>query len=266
MIETSLPNKKPTRARTTGSGVFTRAPWEGRLERRVSRADWERRLSRRPYSPPGGAISNRPPGAACFTRRLGGASFQAPVFFARKGDFQSPPGSGVFHAPTGKGVFPGARILRQEGRFPIAPPGAACFTRRLGGASFQAPYSSPGGAISNRPLEGRFLAAPCSSPKWETSSKLPIPDNRRAPLAGALRSRIAPPTESPLPVANPGARKDADPSRRRGRRRSRRRSQSATRKSPLHPPRPLAPFGGVRPHTRVAPAISRFLRDRRCRY
>ncbi len=46
---------------------------------------------------------------------------------------------------------------------------------------------------------------------------------------------------SPLHVATPGARKDAGPSRRRGRRRSRRRSgrrsQSATRKSPLHPPR-----------------------------
>ena len=39
-----------------------------RRERRVSRADWEGRLSRRPYSSPGGAISNRPAGEAISSR------------------------------------------------------------------------------------------------------------------------------------------------------------------------------------------------------
>ncbi len=42
----------------------------------------------------------KPLGAACFTRRLGGASFQAPVFFARRGDFQSPTGKAVSSRPV----------------------------------------------------------------------------------------------------------------------------------------------------------------------
>ncbi len=154
--------------------------------------------------PPGGATSNRLPGAACFTRRLGGASFQAPVFFARKGDFQSPTGKAVSSRPvffSRKGGF--------QPRLPHSPTNRSPRERRVSRADWEGrlsrrPYSPPGGAISNRPLEGRFLAAPCSSPKWETSSKLPIPDNRRAPLVGAPRSRIAPPlsrrSTSPFPA------------------------------------------------------------------
>ena len=74
---------------------------------------------------------------------------------------------------------------------------------------------------------------------------LPIPDDRRGTPCGCPAGSHRSPAESPLHVAIPGARKDADPSRRRGRRRSRRRSgrrsQSATRKSPLHPPGPVVP-------------------------
>ena len=73
----------------------------------------------------------------------------------------------------------------------------------------------------------------------------PIPDDRRGTPCGCPAGSHRPPAESPLHVVIPGARKDAGPSRRRGRRRSRRRSgrrsQSATGKSPLHPPGSVVP-------------------------
>ena len=111
----------------------------------------------------------------------------------------------------------------------------------------RAPCSLPGGATSSRPLEGRFLAA--------LSDQSPMTVG--VPLVGALRSRIAPPAESPLHVAIPGARKDAGPSRRV----KHAAPGDYPQKSPLHPPGPVVPRqwpadGGAvrgRATTRVAP-------------
>ncbi len=94
-----------------------------RRERRVSRADWEGRLSRRPYSSPGGAISNRPAGEA-ISSRLG---FWGGVVFWRGkcgGGTIVPPRSPLFggrDAAAPVGFYEGGGEFRsEEGRFPIA--------------------------------------------------------------------------------------------------------------------------------------------------
>ena len=113
--------------------------------------------------------------------------------------------------------------MRKRGGGTIVPPRSPL----PGGRDAAAPR---GGATSSRPLEGRFLAALSDQ----------FPDDRRGTPCGCPAGSHRSPAESPLHVATPGARKDADPSRRL-KDAAGRRSRSATRKSPLHPPGSVVP-------------------------
>ena len=178
-----LDNPRPV-SRGIRRGDFPVPPSSSSLKLPMPDARQERRRPRRRL---GSASFRAPLGAACFTRRLGGACFRRPVFFARRGDFQS---------PTGR-------------------------------------------AVSSRPVG-------------------PIPDDRRGTPCGCPAGSHRPPAESPLHVAIPGARKDADPSRRLDK------GRQTLHASPLHPPGPVVPRqwpadGGAvrgRATTRVAPATA----------